>query len=391
MADAQDNEYRKLSGMAMRLCIELGYHRSVSRYRRHANPLVAEISKRCFWVAYDIDRMISFYLGRPIGISDDWIDVELPLDLDDQCISATRISHEMKTTPTTMITGALHMIKLRKIWTVISTTVYSPVQQSSDTTLHPKRLRTESISQEIDQWYRSSPIYPPCPSLNPMSVYATSDWFWLANAHTVLILYRYWLVHDPASTDDPFIDRAFCICQTTSQQMCFKYRKLFRTPNLQFTWNLVHVLFLAGITYIYCIWKSPKLRRETRHIDVVNTCVACHTVLVIVAERWPHAAGIRSIFEFLWEKTIELVYGEEGARRPLQAGQEREEGDVQPHMMQDWLIGLEDTAFSQDSDHLLLELLGEVGDGAWDPHMFQVGGTTPFDEGVMVQNGQFEP
>ena len=46
-------------------------------YRRDSNPLVAEMSKRCFWVAYDLDRVASFILGRPVGITDDVIDAEV--------------------------------------------------------------------------------------------------------------------------------------------------------------------------------------------------------------------------------------------------------------------------------------------------------------------------
>lgn len=62
--------------MAIRHCIELGYHRSVAKYRKLADPLSAEMSRRCFWVAYDIDRVAAFILGRPVGIPDDTIDAE---------------------------------------------------------------------------------------------------------------------------------------------------------------------------------------------------------------------------------------------------------------------------------------------------------------------------
>jgi hypothetical protein len=63
--------------MAIRHCIELGYHRSAERYRRHVDPLTKEMSKRCFWVAYDIDRVAAFILGRPVGIPDELIDAEV--------------------------------------------------------------------------------------------------------------------------------------------------------------------------------------------------------------------------------------------------------------------------------------------------------------------------
>ena len=63
--------------MAIRHCVELGYHRSTAQYRSTADTLSKEMSKRCFWVAYDIDRVASFILGRPVGISDSAIDVEV--------------------------------------------------------------------------------------------------------------------------------------------------------------------------------------------------------------------------------------------------------------------------------------------------------------------------
>lgn len=67
----------KLSGMAMRHCIELGYHRSAKRFRPHGDALTTEMSKRVFWVAYDIDRAAAFALGRPFGIPDEMIDAEV--------------------------------------------------------------------------------------------------------------------------------------------------------------------------------------------------------------------------------------------------------------------------------------------------------------------------
>jgi hypothetical protein len=65
--------------MAIRHCVELGYHRSAERYRSSADVLTKEMSKRCFWVAYDIDRVASFILGRPVGIPDKVIDVEVSI------------------------------------------------------------------------------------------------------------------------------------------------------------------------------------------------------------------------------------------------------------------------------------------------------------------------
>lgn len=67
----------KVSGMTMRLCIQLGYHRSAEKYRPGGDAVTKEMSKRCFWVAYDLDRYVSCILGLPGAISDLSIDVEV--------------------------------------------------------------------------------------------------------------------------------------------------------------------------------------------------------------------------------------------------------------------------------------------------------------------------
>ena len=67
----------KVSGMAMRLCVQLGYHRNIEKYRPGGDLLSREMSKRCFWVAYDLDRYVSCILGLPVAISDLSIDVEV--------------------------------------------------------------------------------------------------------------------------------------------------------------------------------------------------------------------------------------------------------------------------------------------------------------------------
>lgn len=64
--------------MAIRLCVELGFHRNANKLgARTRSPVRVELSKRNFWVAYDLDRSVGMTLGRPFGISDAEIDAEV--------------------------------------------------------------------------------------------------------------------------------------------------------------------------------------------------------------------------------------------------------------------------------------------------------------------------
>lgn len=65
---------RTFTGLAMRMCIELGLHR---QKRSLKVSLRSELNKRLFWSCYWMDREIAIALGRPPTISDHDIDVEV--------------------------------------------------------------------------------------------------------------------------------------------------------------------------------------------------------------------------------------------------------------------------------------------------------------------------
>ena len=68
-----------LSGLALRHCVELGLHRSITWAEGSAdiNPLTLEMRKRVFWVSYNIDRAAAMTLGRPISLQDSDINVDV--------------------------------------------------------------------------------------------------------------------------------------------------------------------------------------------------------------------------------------------------------------------------------------------------------------------------
>ncbi|KAI7976151.1 hypothetical protein EIK77_002004 [Talaromyces pinophilus] len=316
--------------MAMRHCVELGYHRSTERYRNSVDTLTKEISKRCFWVAYDIDLVASFILGRPSGISDNAIDVELPLDIDDEYITRDGLlcpPRQNPSDPPTQLTGALHSIKLRQLWSKFRNNLYpTNPHHESDSSRCPNRIPVEALRQELEEWRATSPDRLENIHARPLSVFASNDWFGLAYHYSILLLYRHYIIDssepavqvpDPLTQEDSepdARDRAFEICATHARQMCLGYRKLYQSQRsqIQFTWGSLHILFLGGLTYLYCLWKSPYIRKRTRQSTVINTCMACTTVLIIIAERWNEASSYRDIFELLSESTITMICGNGG-------------------------------------------------------------------------------
>jgi Fungal specific transcription factor domain len=113
--------------LAMTPCIELGLHRRPN-YRERT--IKYELGKRLFWSCYYLDREVSMALGRPPAISDSDIDVELPLDIDEQISdpsiihTASRSISDAPATPATSLTSFIHHLRLKRIESEIQSTIY---------------------------------------------------------------------------------------------------------------------------------------------------------------------------------------------------------------------------------------------------------------------------
>lgn len=68
---------RKLAGLALRQCIDLGYHRNSRRLRSTASPLQLELRRRVFWCSYAMESQAAIMLGRPQGIPYQEVDAEV--------------------------------------------------------------------------------------------------------------------------------------------------------------------------------------------------------------------------------------------------------------------------------------------------------------------------
>ncbi|KAM6520242.1 hypothetical protein FALCPG4_013792 [Fusarium falciforme] len=352
----------KLSGLAIRYSIELGYHRSASTYRKNSNPLIAEMSNRCFWVAYDIDRVASFILGRPVGIPDDCIDAELPLDINDEHINALGLLQSPRASPDeppTNMTGAIHVIKLRRLWSKIGNSIYPAITKCSPSQEVAKKPLIDQLAKELESWHAEIPQSPDTAGLDPLSVFASREWFKLAYDHSVLLLYRYWITHKPPPGEEESVEHALETCSQKAKEICLLYRRLFQYQSMQFTWGSLHILFLGGLTYLYCIWKSARVRQAAKKMDVINTCMACNTALVIIAERWSKATPYRDIFEVLSEKTIGLVCGDEwrphGNSAVPPTSHSGEAVDSQP--LEDWIMELGASDMPTESEWFVQQLL----------------------------------
>lgn len=71
-------------GAAISSAIRMGLHRSVSN---SFNPIERELRKRIFWIVRKLDIYVGALLGLPKMVSNDDIDQEMPMEVDDEYIT----------------------------------------------------------------------------------------------------------------------------------------------------------------------------------------------------------------------------------------------------------------------------------------------------------------
>ncbi|EHY58965.1 hypothetical protein HRR83_001770 [Exophiala dermatitidis] len=332
----------KLAGLALRQCIDLGYHRSCKHLRSSTtDPLRLELRKRVFWCAYSMECQSAVMLGRPLALRDQEIDAEYPSDAADVCGAFGSSSGDSSTNLT--MTRAIHTFRGRRILGRIHTTIYldsiNPEQNPGCAAQRIQQLRGD-----LESWRAAIPPTMPRPiEAQPLVLFGTQDWFEMEYNYAILQLYRVQIIGNHHRPQNPHFttttnttstsasttaattaattamgpnaeadaaadaDGIFLSCLRAAERTCHIYRRHFLGRPTNYTWAALHELFLAGLTYLHCLWTSPAARAVTRQGQVSNTCTDCTIVLVIIAERWSAAAPYRDIFEALANLTMTMM------------------------------------------------------------------------------------
>ncbi|PVH76155.1 hypothetical protein DL98DRAFT_657644 [Cadophora sp. DSE1049] len=351
-----------LAGLALRQCIELGYHRSARKFDLSLDPLRLEMRRRVFWCSYGIDRAASMTLGRPFGIPDQEIDIEYPSDIDDSLITPTGILGQPRTSttePPTSMSAAIHTFKLRRIWSQIHISLYSSLD-TNERSNSANPAHTEYLHQQLREWRDTSPQIS---TETTLSVFDSNSWFKLAYDHSLLLLYRGQLTrHYPTPEERP--QRIFMECSRAARDICLEYRRVFiKQQPVSYTWGALNILFLAGLTYLHCLWTSD-IRVTIRQDEISNTCTACTMVLVVLAERWEQAAPYRDIFEALASKTMAMVvdkHHEMWMAPDVSVIEQPGSGLSFPGEMGQWVTNIADVGMSDGIGSLLTGLIYDFG------------------------------
>ncbi|KAK9466780.1 fungal-specific transcription factor domain-containing protein [Lipomyces arxii] len=311
-------------GVALRLCVDLGLHveggvkswsgtniapkngQGSLKESERVSARILDLRRRLFWCTYAMDRQVCVYLGRPFGIADNSIKVPFPSDLDDVFITTRGITNPPEDTPPSYKQVAVHIFQIRRLQSEVQTILYERAEL-------PRRFATlkewqTNMARRLEEWNNSAPK-----SAKDMNCNFNLYFLDLNYEQTRLLLHGI----SPA-IPRPSVE-AFFIIADASEKVIRAYRQLHREKNINYTWMAVHNLFMAGTSYLYCLYHSKEVRSRTR-MDVIDfNTMACIHVLTAMVDKCDAASGCRDTFELLTAAILRLCYNEKAAAGEISA------------------------------------------------------------------------
>jgi hypothetical protein len=235
--------------------------------------------------------------------------LQLPLDINDDEITSNGLTCEPRRSdeePSRMMSPSLHFIQLRRIWAKIQSLDKSDWMEhaSSDVASSSHHQTAEQIDQQLREWVERAPS-----EQKTSALFSGRDWLSLSYHHSILLLHRRRLIvgsQYPEMSTNPVIIQSHLKCAKSAMQICRLYREMYFTSTVSFTWGALHVLFLAGLTFLHSLWTTKEVREACRR-DVVATCTSCTIVLVVMGERWNVAQPYRDLFNLLADATQAML------------------------------------------------------------------------------------
>lgn len=255
--------------------------------------------------------------------------------------------------PASSMQMAIHGFRFRRLLGRIHTSLYSN-KALEDAAAHLQSVHAWNLRAELENWRASVPPLLPLKG-QALSFFTTRDGFITDYYYAVLLLCRVQIIDCKGeATSGAFIE-----CVQAAVNILRAYRGQFIGKPTCYTWGALHELFLAGLTYLNCLWTSADARRATRPDQVSSNCTDCTVVLAIMAERWDVAAPYRDIFEALAGHTMTMMTDKEH-ERPTSLGSLTESGDPDVESMMRWRSRIPDMEISSGIDILLTSLIGDM-------------------------------
>ncbi|VUC23339.1 unnamed protein product [Clonostachys rosea] len=275
----------KFVGAALRLLVELRFH--LEPPAGSLDPLVIDMRRRAFWVAYAMDRNLAIAMGLPLDLSDGAITVKFFSDQYDEYITEDGRSGSQEqppSSPSKLV--ALHLLRYRQIQSATHTVLQeNPISWPAGTIDYSQWQHY--MRDRVEEWYRTSPSGDGLGALEKEMVAKFT-----VNYQTAIFrLYR------PSINIPSPSDVSLGIMATAAIEMIKLYCECFQGNKLTIYWQSVENLFSAGLCLLVGYVRSSTVRSMVTRRELESISHTCSSVLWGMVERIPPFQGKRDAFD----------------------------------------------------------------------------------------------
>ncbi|MCJ1479485.1 hypothetical protein MMC13_008171 [Lambiella insularis] len=275
-------------GVALNSAIRMGLHRS---FTTAFNPIELETRKRVFWQIRKMDFYVAALLGLPLMLSEDDIDQDEPLEIDDEYITIDevlpmppgQISLFAATNAHTKLTVILQ--KVVKYIYPLKGSGRGPEQSSTAYVVSHAKIR--EIEHDLQLWMEKLPMdLRPSGSETP-ELARVQQLLRLAYAHVQMILYRPFLHYVTQSYHTGKVDKrsyaCAAACVSVSRNIVHITAEMKRRGLLIGAyWFTMYTTFFAILALAFFVLENPN--SNTTH-DILRDALEGKEILASLAKR----------------------------------------------------------------------------------------------------------
>lgn len=293
-ADKNSNNLYLLIQEISHTCMRLKLHKS--KTYTNLSLIDKDMRMRKFWCCYMLERSILISISKPFVMDESKIDLDIPI------FNSQSAQHD------SFINQSIKIRRLEsKFIESLNINSYTNSTQNSSNIVKAQLVKVENFFQELQNWRNE------CRGFNNNGIENQTLLFYYYKAVRNLIQ-PYLELLDPD-------DKLFKECQAAAGQICQSLKNYHSKTFHGFSILNIHLVFVAGITLVYCWWlqrnrddKQRKLlgddKKHTRPVvseDLftgLNDMSACSICLYVMSERTKFALSFRDIFDEIMTATV---------------------------------------------------------------------------------------
>ncbi|KAH8651504.1 fungal-specific transcription factor domain-containing protein [Tricladium varicosporioides] len=307
---------------AMASSLQMGLHRFEPET---FNPIERETRKRIFWTIRTMETYIIAILGLPRTVSDDDIDQEMPLEIDDQYITKDGIL-AMPDGQISRMAGFNAHTKLGQILGKVVTNVYPTKCMHKDAAEKPRAYivndgTVREVERDLQRWARNLPLQLLPGVDSPRKLLKMQHLLRLAFTHVQLVLYRPFLHYiSHARPETPTSDQCYtyaAACVDVGRNVIHNTREMEKLNAVVAPyWFSIYTTFCATLSLVFYVWENSNVQGT---LQTLKDAEYGRDVLVKLAYRSlsaaRHSEALSTIFNSLPEKLGKSQLNQSKVRR----------------------------------------------------------------------------